>query len=327
MRDNLGEVQRPADPSATSDELEPFVSSERQLGLVAEIEDGVADQGAKLARVELVPNRCDIAGHSATPIGGRGEPAEDVRPKLVTRDARQLFDCEHTLRGHPPPAAPVPYYALAHTQGVRKVGDAAGGVDCSRQGIHGQKITYRDLGVNTYRVRRASHSVKNGRMAFSDNLRAARIAKGMTQEQLALACGWSGQSRIANYESSSPSGREPKLAEISLLAHALGVSVASLFGEADPLSQPARPDFQKIAAAVTVLTHYLELVGDPPDWVQDPLLLETAYLVAEEFGRPVQPDNVLDLTKVLAKRIRGQKEDVGQHAIQGTGAAARRKNG
>lgn len=164
-------------------------------------------------------------------------------------------------------------------------------------------------------------------MAFSDNLRAARISKGMTQEQLAQACGWSGQSRIANYESSSASAREPKVSEVPLLAHALGVSVASLFGEAALESQAARPNFQMIASAVSVLTHYLELVGDPPDWVHDPLLLETAYLVAEEFGRPVQPDNVLDLTKILARRIRGQKEDVEQHAIRGTGTAVGSKNG
>jgi len=82
-------------------------------------------------------------------------------------------------------------------------------------------------------------------MAFSDNLRRTRLAKGMTQEALAMACGWSGQSRIANYESGSASAREPKVSEVPLLAKALGVSVAELFDEVP--SQSQRLDAEKLA--------------------------------------------------------------------------------
>lgn len=149
-------------------------------------------------------------------------------------------------------------------------------------------------------------------MAFAENLRAARIAAGMTQEALALACGWSGQSRIANYESTSPSAREPKVSEVPLLAKALGVSIGSLFGETGTLSQdgshPARLNIETIAAAVNVLKHYLELVGDPLEWVSDPVLLETAHEVVLEFGSPVTVSNVLDLTKRLGKKIRGNDD-------------------
>lgn len=157
-------------------------------------------------------------------------------------------------------------------------------------------------------------------MNFAANLKAARIRAGLTQEQLALACGWSGQSRIANYESSADSSREPKVSEVPLLAKALGVSVAELFGDT---SQSQRLDFDKIAGAVAVLSSYLEVAGHPAHWISDAALLETAYMVAEEFGAPVAPDNILDITKALSKRIRGTN-DTSEGSIRGAGKAASR---
>lgn len=179
-------------------------------------------------------------------------------------------------------------------------------------------ITYRDPSFNTLRVRRVSRPVKNGRMAFSDNLKRLRLARGMTQEQLALACGWSGQSRIANYESSAASAREPKVSEVPLIASALGVPVAELFGESDTTSQGERLDFERISAAVTVLRTYLELMGKPITMVEDPLLLEIAHEVVQEFGGESPADNVLDLTKVLAERMRG--DGIEQRSVRRAGA-------
>lgn len=155
-------------------------------------------------------------------------------------------------------------------------------------------------------------------MAFSDNLKRLRVARGMTQEQLALACGWSGQSRIANYESSAASAREPKVSEVPLIASALGVAVAELFGESPVPSQVQRLDFARISAAVTVLRTYLELMGKPIEMVEDPVLLEIAYEVVQEFGGKAPADNVLDLTKVLADRMRGGNVE---RSIRGTGKA------
>ncbi len=40
-------------------------------------------------------------------------------------------------------------------------------------------------------------------MDFAANLKRLRQERKLSQEQLALKCGWSGQSRIANYESTS----------------------------------------------------------------------------------------------------------------------------
>ncbi|PTT36784.1 hypothetical protein DBR33_19020, partial [Stenotrophomonas sp. HMWF022] len=87
-------------------------------------------------------------------------------------------------------------------------------------------------------------------------------------------------------------------------------------------SQSTGLDFEKMSAAVKVLSHYLELVGDPPEWIYDPVLLETAFMVVDAFGQPSAPDNVLDLTKLLAKRIREAKDD--SHATRGARTAVGR---
>lgn len=113
-------------------------------------------------------------------------------------------------------------------------------------------ITIRDSIVNTFCVSQTSQAVKNGGMAFSDNLRRIRQDRNLTQEQLALACGYPGQSRIGNYESKGKSAREPALEEIPVIADALGTSIASLFGREDE-SQPARFDLATVSSALTWL--------------------------------------------------------------------------
>lgn len=87
------------------------------------------------------------------------------------------------------------------------------------------------LFVNTFRVRPKSSAMKNGGMTFAERLKEARQAAGLTQEQLAHACGYTGQSRIANYEATGPNARSPSLAEIPTIASALGVPVSYLLGD------------------------------------------------------------------------------------------------
>jgi transcriptional regulator with XRE-family HTH domain len=98
-------------------------------------------------------------------------------------------------------------------------------------------ITIRDYVVNTVRdgARRASHDVIPS-MDFRRQLRLLRTRAGFTQEQLAHACGWAGQSRIANYEASPQAkhAREPTLSEVSLLAKALNVTEMELLGLGTP---------------------------------------------------------------------------------------------
>lgn len=60
---------------------------------------------------------------------------------------------------------------------------------------------------------------------LGSRIKRLRKQKGFSQKQLAEECGWSSQSRIGNYESDL---REPNLADLTLLAPALGVSVAEL---------------------------------------------------------------------------------------------------
>ena len=158
-------------------------------------------------------------------------------------------------------------------------------------------------------------------MNIGARLRELRTAYGLTLEQAGAIGGTTKQSmsQIEKGQTKEPGG----IALYQWAKH-YGVSMEWLVtgkGERTATSQPSRPDFVMMAAAVNVLAHYLEVVGDPAEWVHDAVLLETAYLVAEEFGEPIRPDNVLDLTKILAKRIRGNTDDQQQHPVRRTRAA------
>ena len=63
-------------------------------------------------------------------------------------------------------------------------------------------------------------------MAISDNMRAIRIKKGLTQKQVAAACGLA-DSTVRTYELGNAN---PKPATVAKLAKALGVSAAELYG-------------------------------------------------------------------------------------------------
>lgn len=103
--------------------------------------------------------------------------------------------------------------------------------------------------------------MKNGAMNFAANLRRLRAKTKLSQEKLAHACGYQGQSRISNYENGL---REPELAEIPVIATALGVEIAELFGHppSGMGSQPTRLDPERIAELATVLA---ERAGVKPD--------------------------------------------------------------
>jgi transcriptional regulator with XRE-family HTH domain len=72
--------------------------------------------------------------------------------------------------------------------------------------------------------------VDNGVMTFAERLRTLRKRSKLTQEQLAHRAGFSGQSRIANYESGA---REPELSELPAMADALSVPVGALIDDRD----------------------------------------------------------------------------------------------
>lgn len=161
-------------------------------------------------------------------------------------------------------------------------------------------------------------------MAFSDNLKRLRVSSGMTQEQLALACGWSGQSRIANYESSSASAREPKVSEVPVIAKALGVSISELFGEPGSASQSVGLDPVKLAESIAALRQVARNQG----WSYDPETHpdETLFAYSLRCAMPAKPTTaqVIDFGAKVAERLLRSQEGGGDGP--GNGGKAGRVN-
>lgn len=153
-------------------------------------------------------------------------------------------------------------------------------------------------------------------MSFAAHLRRLRKAANLTQERLAHACGYSGQSRIGNYEKEGPDGREPKLSEIPVIARALGVEIAELFGEPamGQGSQPTRLDPERIAELATVLAERAGVKSDRPmPWdLRDEATAQSfaeayaAYVLMKE--RPT-PENMIRFSEALVRSPQGAKHD------------------
>ncbi|TBV01664.1 XRE family transcriptional regulator [Phytopseudomonas dryadis] len=88
---------------------------------------------------------------------------------------------------------------------------------------------------------------------LGQRIKRLRKHRSLSQQLLAEACGWSSQSRIGNYESDL---REPSLADLLLLAPALGVSIAELAGsEALPVPADTLDVGHARGGAVPVVGH------------------------------------------------------------------------
>lgn len=132
------------------------------------------------------------------------------------------------------------------------------------------------------------------------------------QSELARELGMSPQ-RLNNWESRGISQEGANLVQAELGINSTWILtgngemvVAGHAPTSERMSQSQRPDFGKVSGAVYVLRRYLAIVGDPEEWVTDPVLLEVAYEIVHAFGRDVAPDNVIDLTQALAERLRHQ---------------------
>lgn len=174
--------------------------------------------------------------------------------------------------------------------------------------------------------------MNNPEMDFHRQLKRLRTERGMTQEELAHACGWQGQSRIGNYESTGASARQPKLDELVQLARALGVSVAELLGEkvADsPIqeSQGVRLDPAMLARTHELLNAAFALQGAVFDFAGNWDLFADAYEYLAEDDRPVDQRNLVDFGRWFAAR-KGQGEvssDEGKPASGHADGARRRR--
>lgn len=65
---------------------------------------------------------------------------------------------------------------------------------------------------------------------LGSRIKTLRTAKGMSQKELAQACGWESQSRIGNYEKGT---RQPNLQDLGKIAAALNIKIAELVAEAE----------------------------------------------------------------------------------------------
>lgn len=90
-----------------------------------------------------------------------------------------------------------------------------------------------------------------------------------------------------------------------------GDSSLSVHADSRIESQPQRLDDVKMAHALTLLRHLADL-QDVPELVHDPVAIARAYEVIVEFDIPLTNDNVLDITKRLAARLRGNGDATGE---------------
>ena len=74
--------------------------------------------------------------------------------------------------------------------------------------------------------------------SFSQRLKRLRTVSGLSQAQLADACGWKSQSRVGNYEAGT---REPTLADITAMAVALQVDPSELLLDTPAPSKSSAP--------------------------------------------------------------------------------------
>lgn len=135
--------------------------------------------------------------------------------------------------------------------------------------------------------------------SLAQRIKRLRKAVGLSQAELAEACGWKSQSRVGNYEAGT---REPTLADIAMIAEALevkesdlliGLAPGSVSGDAAPRPSPSSVD----AVRQMLAKHGKGL----PDGIKSQILAVTQspsegsgnVITADFSGLRVQPDEVL----------------------------------
>ena len=121
--------------------------------------------------------------------------------------------------------------------------------------------------------------------SLSQRIKRLRKATGMSQAQLADACGWKSQSRVGNYEAGT---REPTLADIAAMAAALGVDQSELL-----LNSPAVPEVSAPARSTADLVRQMLAKSGKsiPEEARQRLLAaaeepSASSVVAPDFVRP-----------------------------------------
>lgn len=112
-------------------------------------------------------------------------------------------------------------------------------------------------------------------MELGERIKAARKAAGLTQAQLAAACGWDPPSRLANYEQGT---REPSLADLQLIARHVapgGWTYADIvIGQS---SQPAGLDLTTLRIALVAVKKAIRAADVEIDLYSTAPLIALAY--------------------------------------------------
>lgn len=267
--------------------------------------------------------------------------AEDVRTQVVAGDGAS----SGALNGQAVVSRDLPgldpardgLRFLAADPGQLGLGGRVKGFDSAGDLVHGRELNIMLSCKSTRHLLRPTsgqadhkHMIDDA-AAFNDRLDRALEAFGLDNATFAALLGESGQQLVGNWRKRGRIGA-PSARTIRGLVPGFPVDWVNDNEGMGPLaarqvanvdrSQSERPDFVHLASSVTVLRNYLEIAGEPEDWVEDPILLEIAYEVVSEFGKPVTSSNVIDLTKVLAKRLRNRGETDEQRSIRGISKAA-----
>lgn len=195
-------------------------------------------------------------------------------------------------------------------------------------GFMAPSLTYREAEVNTFREGKDSPRVDNGGMDFAANLRAARTLRGMTQEALAIACGWENATRVTNYESRSGNPRnrrKPDPDDIALMASALGIGVEVLFRATPPESlgdtradSPSKRLDPSIIQSATMLAQ--TMLGGVPF---DPLNSVPLFIAGYDAVAEPSPENRARFDTALVARVAANGGGLERSANPGNGPSSK----
>ena len=122
------------------------------------------------------------------------------------------------------------------------------------------KTTFRDIEASRIVFGQASRNViRMAAMSLGKTIKQFRKLAGLTQAELADACGWGAdaQNRVSNYERDI---REPTLADLGLMAKAMGVSILDIVAASEDPANYAL--FKRISALDPNQKHFVkELVN------------------------------------------------------------------
>jgi transcriptional regulator with XRE-family HTH domain len=140
-------------------------------------------------------------------------------------------------------------------------------------------------------------------MEIGDRIIQLRTAQGWNQSQLARKIGVTPQS-VQHWEK----GGGIRSAQLEALAQAFGLSLPQfMFGDALP-SQPARLDAGILRDSMMVLRKAYQRAGLVYDLEAEPEQFRDTYEALQAMDGGATPENVIDISDMLADRLRERQE-------------------